>query len=87
MKSLGSRGLKLVWGREITVSFVMAWTSTRSAALNPKAEKFASEIKAAFQLDRGQEVDTFVAKLKPLFKECAEMKRIPIPFRPEVRCI
>lgn len=62
----------------------MAWASSRPLPSNPKAEKFASEIKAAFQLDRTQDSEAFVGKLKPLFKECSELKGVPVTFRPDV---
>ena len=62
----------------------MAWSTVRPQVSNPKADKFASEIKAAFLLDRVQDSEAFVGKLKPLFKECSELRGIPVNFRPEV---
>lgn len=63
----------------------MAWAPSRPPASNPKADKFASDIKAAFQLNRVEDSDSFVTKLKPLFKECVELRGIPVTFRPDVR--
>jgi CRP-like cAMP-binding protein len=65
----------------------MALTRSRAGTLNPKVEKNIHDIESAFAQGARGDPDAFLSKLKPLFKDCSELKAVPVHYRGEVRAM
>jgi len=63
----------------------MALSRSRAGTINSKAEKNLHDIKAAFSGSTKGDPDAFLSKLKPLFKDCTELRTVPVHYRGDVR--
>lgn len=63
----------------------MAQSRSRAGTLNSKLEKTIHDIETAFLMGAHNDPDAFLLKLKPLFKDCIELRAVPIHYRGEVR--
>lgn len=63
----------------------MDLSRSRAGTINSKAEKTLHDIEAAFSGGARGDPDSFLSKLKPLFKDCAELRTVPIHYRGDVR--